>query len=298
MALLPPFTLDAVVAIGRENPDGSNSWIGTGFLYGKKPQKDAEGYRIWLVTNKHVLEGLTDVIVKFNSIDGDDSSNYHLPLVDSDKNKKWFGHPDAAVDVAALFINGNALEREKRKFNFFAEDSHSADREKLRSLGVTEGDRLFVLGFPMGIVSELRQYVFCRSGVFARIRDFIEGHSKSYIADIMVFPGNSGGPAIICPSALAIQGTKMIPSADLIGIVKSYIPYRDTAASTQSGRTRIVFEENSGLTLIESVDSIKETVVVAEQSVVPKEQQLEVKEEEMKDEQGDGANEVSRRETS
>ena len=83
------------------------------------------------------------------------------------------------------------------------------------------------------------------------------------LVDVLVFPGNSGGPVIICPSNLAIRGTKTIERADLVGIVKEYVSYTDVAISQQTRRPRIIFEENSGLAVVESVDSIMETVELA-----------------------------------
>jgi hypothetical protein len=129
--------------------------------------------------------------------------------------------------------------------------------------GITEGDRVFVLGFPMGLVSSTRQYVICRNGILARIRDYLEGNSSDYLVDAPVFPGSSGGPVVLCPSALAIEGTKTIKRADLIGIVKHYVSYTDVAISQQTKRKRIIFEENSGLTVVEPVDTIIETVEIA-----------------------------------
>jgi hypothetical protein len=135
--------------------------------------------------------------------------------------------------------------------------------EAMRKSTVTEGDRVFVLGFPMGMVSPERQYVICRGGVIARIRDFLDGRASDFLVDSTVFPGNSGGPVIICPSALAITGTSQIKKADLVGIVKSYVPYNEVAVSPQTGKPRMMFEENSGLTAVESADAIAHTVKLA-----------------------------------
>src|SRR5690606_32877967 len=57
MALLPPFFLDAVVAIGVGDDPTKRSWIGTGFLYGKltpKSNANSKSYYVFLITNKHV----------------------------------------------------------------------------------------------------------------------------------------------------------------------------------------------------------------------------------------------------
>ena len=48
--------------------------------------------------------------------------------------------------------------------------------------------------------------------------------------------------------------------AALIGIVKSYIPFQDVAISQLTQRPRVVFEENSGLANVETVDKIIDTI--------------------------------------
>src|SRR5262245_41849469 len=71
MALLPPFFLDTVVAVGFGDDPATRKWIGTGFLYGNvvlsKPPFNPTRYRVWLITNKHVLQNLPAIYVKFNS---------------------------------------------------------------------------------------------------------------------------------------------------------------------------------------------------------------------------------------
>lgn len=268
MALLPPFFLHTVAAIGVGADPAQRSWIGTGFLVGDpvrhKPPSDEKRYRIWLITNKHVLTGLKTIYVKFNSAVDPNSKDYEVPLISRNGKPRWVGHASQTVDVAAITMPVKLLENEKRLFSFFQLGDHTADRQSLKDNEVTEGDRVFVLGFPMGLVDASRQYVICRGGVLARVRDFLEQKAEDFLVDATVFPGNSGGPVILCPSAIAIQGTKTNQRADLIGVVKSYVSYSDLAISNQTRRPRIMFEENSGLASVESVDSILETVALAE----------------------------------
>ncbi|NIQ01904.1 MAG: serine protease, partial [Nitrospinaceae bacterium] len=106
---------------------------------------------------------------------------------------------------------------------------------------------MYVLGFPMGIMAPERQYVIARSGIIARIRDTLEKRGHDFLIDAMVFPGNSGSPVISKPEIISIQGTPSLPKPCLIGIVVSYLTYKDTALSQQTGQPRVIFEENSGL---------------------------------------------------
>jgi S1-C subfamily serine protease len=270
MALLPPFYLDAVAAIGL-NPDPSQrTWIGTGFIVGVELKEDIskpleqKQYNLWLITNKHVFGNFKEVYIKFNSATQPNSKDFPIPLLSRNGKAQWVGHSNPNVDVAAIKLNPAFMSAEGLNFRFFRMHDQSMKKNEMKNLGFTEGDRLFVLGFPMGLVSPDRQYVICRMGCVARIRDFLEDKTTDYIIDAPVFPGNSGGPVISCPSALAIQGTNAILKSDLIGIVKAYIPYKDVAISQQTHNPRIIFEENSGLTAVESVDSIMETIRLAE----------------------------------
>jgi|GEM_PF-175465 len=282
MALLPPVFLDAVVAIGFGDDPAKRQWIGTGFLFGKVVDPSIEEskrqYKIWLITNRHVLEGLKSIYIKFNSIQNTASKDYKVELIARNGKPRWIGHQNTNIDVASIIINPAFLKTEQRKFSFFRSELNTMKYAEIINNQITEGDRIFVLGFPMGLVAPDQQYVICRGGYLARIRDFKDKKSIDFIIDATVFPGNSGGPVIICPSAIAIQGTKPILKADLIGIVKSYVPYQDVALSQQTRRPRIVFEENTGLAIVESVDSILETIELAEKRLKGRIAQVKSKE--------------------
>ena len=50
--------------------------------------------------------------------------------------------------------------------------------------------------------------------------------------------------------------------AKLVGVLSAYIPYRDILISQQTGETKMVQTENSGLTIVYPVDRIKEVVLL------------------------------------
>jgi len=181
------------------------------------------------------------------------------------------GNPSPDVDVAAFFINPSVLENDTAAFSFFALDDHAIGIAEMKAAGVSEGDGVFVLGFPMGIVAPQTMYVIARAGFIARVRDVLNSHESTILIDANIFPGNSGGPVVIRPELSSIEGTQSINRSALIGIVKSYVPYRDVAISQQTGNPRVIFEENSGLALVETVDSIRQTVALCYQlRVAPK----------------------------
>jgi len=260
MALIPPFFLDAVVTIGYKKDDGSKDWVASGFLIGEylKGEGDDKRYWVYLATNRHVFEGKKEAFVRFNPQEAQPAREYTLRLENEDGTRRWSTNPDPNVDVAVIPINVDLLKNQSIQYFFFRSDEDVAERKKLLEIGMTEGDFVYILGFPMGLTGGERNFVIVRQGVIARIRDALTGPSQEYILDAFVFPGNSGGPVVSKPERLRITDTKSVSQSFLIGMVKSYIPFREVAVSAQTGRPRVVFEENSGLAAVVPIDFVRE----------------------------------------
>lgn len=259
MALIPPFFSDCVVAIGMDDDTGKRHWIASGFLYGVSTETRARDYQVYLVTNRHVLMNLDDAYLRCNPQADKPAREFHLTLFDGDR-PLWFVHPDDNIDIAAMPINFDLLVESGMQVAYFQADQHSATIDAMNALGVTEGDFAYVLGFPMGLVGQHRNAVIVRGGTLARVRDLLARTSPVFLVDAFVFPGNSGGPVILKPEAIAIEGTQPQLVPYLIGIVQAYVPYDDVAISAQTGRPRVVFEENTGLAAAHPVDFIIETI--------------------------------------
>lgn len=265
---MPPFFLDCVLAIGVRNADTTIAWIGTGFLYGVRvnvPDVQDPRYATHLITNRHVRAALRgkSAFVRCNPVAGETFKDYGLPEKADDGSDQWYEHPDPNIDVAVIRANVSQLRDEGMKVSFFLDGVHTAHVAKMRDeLGSSEGDFVYVLGFPMGLAAESNAVV-ARAGCIARIRDLLAGRARVYLVDSEFFPGNSGGPVVSRPEGVAIEGTKSQNEAYLIGIAHSYLSYPDTAVSTQTGRARVVFEENSGLALVHPVDCIEEVLDIA-----------------------------------
>ncbi len=273
MALIPPFFTDCVAAIGTDDPEGEHRWIASGFLYGhrlNKGENRERDYQVYLVTNRHVFEGLTKAYLRFNPQADKPAREFGLELADDAGNWLWLTHPDEEVDVAVIPINFDLLQERAMRVAYFQSDQHAATIDTLNELGVTEGDFAYVLGFPMGLVGGHRNTVIVRSGTLARIRDTLDRSNKRFLVDAFVFPGNSGGPVVLKPEALAIEGTRPQLAPYLIGIVQAYVPYQDIAVSVQTGRPRVIFEENAGLAAVHPVDYIEETIAARQAPRTPK----------------------------
>ena len=258
MALIPPSFLNTVVALGGPSQDGNVQYTATGFLYGfptgTTAENGAKRYWIYLVTNRHVFQKAFDrntvIQARFNRPMGAGANVYPLPLSEPDGSISWTVHPEPDVDVAVLGVSPEKLQEDGIEYSWFPSDRLTFTLDQARTGEVSEGDGVFVLGFPLGEAGDERNYAIVRQGIIARAQDWLRGDARTFLIDASIFPGNSGGPVLLKPEVTSIQGTKSNARCGLIGMVSSYLPYREIAVTTQTERPRMIFEENSGLGIV------------------------------------------------
>lgn len=261
MAIIPNFFLNAVVALGVDSNDGSKAWIGTGFIVGRKNTDDPSFSTHYIVTNKHVIKNQNYIYVRFNSIGDTLVKDYKIDLFDANGMPQFSAHPHDKTDVIAFQIRPQTLINDKSIWGSFDLADHSLTLDQMRATGVEEGALVYALGFPMNLVDPIKVPI-CRLGCISRVTDafLLKEGTPIFLVDAQTFPGNSGGPIVSRPEHISIEGTPKNTSANLIGILSAYIPYRETLYSRQTGRDRMIQEENSGLTIVHPVDRIKEVV--------------------------------------
>lgn len=241
--LLPNDYPDAVISIELCNESEKQCRsIATGFLVGfESGRKDENGnnlYHYFLVTNRHVFEGLNKVYLKFNH-HTQGTKHYPIELIQNNK-PIWRMHRDPSVDVAILHLNIPYLKGDQSSYKYFIDKDFIAYHDKFPELGISLGDEVFILGFPLGLVEQDKKFVIVKSGTIARLDEIVlkdeKGNPlKGFLIDSSIFPGNSGGPVIIKPTNVTLSTTKAVNFPYVIGIISSYIPYKT---------------ENSGLTLV------------------------------------------------
>lgn len=267
MSIIPKFFLDAVVSLGVKNGDKA-FWIATGFIVGRKEKENPELSTFYIITNKHVVEDKSELLIRFNSQDSQMVKDYILPLKENEINQ-YSEHPIKEIDIIAKQIIPQVLIVDKSKWSAFDLDDLSLTLEQMRDTGVDEGAYIYLLGFPMNLVGDFNNSPICRSGCISRISDSFTQRQKSnyFLVDAQAFPGNSGGPVINRPELVSIQGTTHNTNANLIGILSAYIPYRDVLISKQTKQETMILSENSGLTIVYPVDKIKEVVELEYQRI-------------------------------
>ena len=223
--------LDTVVSIERLSAEGNEAPVGTGFVVASARN------HLLLVTARHVVQDaegrlLRDLAYRLNRPGG-----ASLLVRDAELEQagggSWFVSPRHDIGVRFLpLITGASIKA--IPLDRFVEEPQ-----------VRAGTPLAALGFPMGLRSVNHAMPIARSGMVGR------ADPASLLADLFVFPGNSGGPVLYVPPLRAgsatASGAEFVQHEMLVGMVSSFISYSDVAVSKQTRRPRVVFEENSGL---------------------------------------------------
>lgn len=296
MSLIPPVYLNSVISIGREieNKNGEIVFksLATGFLVGKPvSEKDPNGnqqFRLFVVTNRHVFynektkEFVKEVLLRFNTIDNK-SHHFKVNLLNANNDPLWSKHHNIKVDLAVLPINAGAIKEANVDYYFFRENDLFFAKD-FTSKGISTGNGLFVLGFPMSISGRQKNFVIVRQGIIARVDEEVLEDGFYYI-DASAYPGNSGGPVIVKPEIVSIQGTHSNNSAGLVGVISSGETYSDVAISEQTGEARIIFTEQTGLVRVVPVEYIYEIIDEITKVTAPQEAKVEDANSKVKSEQ-------------
>lgn len=168
-----------------------------------------------LVTNKHVLEGTTEIKLKISLSDPMDYSK-KIGTVDytlkAGVDHLIFKHPDTEVDLAA--INIASILQDMMNFgiyghgNMFSEDD-LVTSEELDTLGIAE--EILMIGYPTGLSDEVNNLPIVRQGVLASDPKVRFNGRNQFVIDCACYHGSSGSP-IILKSKQSIDVTNGIVS--------------------------------------------------------------------------------------
>lgn len=254
MALIHSDDLDAIVAIGNIKDEH----LGTGFFYASRYE---DGGIPFLVTNGHVIEELLnteqqEMRLKYFSYKDNEIYSINFALFDDDDDPTFYSHPTPGIDITVFPVNWNIIEPTGVSL---LGPNISCDIGNMKKIGISEGDPIFVPGFPMPNSNVINKSVIVRKGSIARIRDVYNGKSDNYLIDALIFPGNSGAPVFSVPYFGSVKGPS-INATRLLGVVKDYLLHEETAISTRSREERLLYTENSGLAIVHPMDYVEEVI--------------------------------------
>lgn len=208
-----------------------------------------------IVTAKHVIQDENgkfideETIVAFNQKTGVVGGRKIGELKRHDK-VNWIVHDDPDVDLAILPIRIDSTNDDVMPIS---------DKILLESEKIFETEEVIYVSFQPGIFSLNQVSPVIRHGIVSRITPespfFIDGFS---------FPGNSGSPVFLKPILNKDDGKITVKSdirpGKLIGVISASIQYREEAVSIQTGITRVVFEDNTGLSMVFPMDYLKQII--------------------------------------
>jgi hypothetical protein len=108
---------------------------------------------------------------------------------------------------------------------------------------------VFFVSYQPGIEPSGRIAPVLRRGMISAINS-----DRSFYLDAFAFPGNSGSPVFL--RSTAIRTGDQPEGCRFVGLVGEYLPYQEPAVSLQTGRARVIFEENTGLAKVWPADAI------------------------------------------
>jgi S1-C subfamily serine protease len=206
-------TLDLINAtIQIEQPEAADQrTVGTGFLL-DDPGPDGRS-RTVLVTAAHVFELMPgdEAKIGWRIQRPDGSWRYDpQPLRIRDHGKPlWTQHPDQ--DVAVIVLKAPET---------FAKAAIPlawlADRKTFTDYAIGPGDEMMTLGFPHGLSSNTAGFPILRSGRVASYPLSPISAYPTFLIDLHVLPGNSGGPVFMAQYGARRPDTEQAPPPPLI----------------------------------------------------------------------------------
>lgn len=174
------------------------STTGTVFLIGKPLKTRSALSRPVLVTAAHVLKGIAGDTATVQSRVRDSSGRYTaVPVqikIRDQGSDLYLVHPNA--DVAVMYVDTPILRTGRVSLgpDFLASDQY------MEKVQFHAGDELFVLGYPLSFQGS-GGFPILRAARISSYPVFPASIAPQVYIDLVVFPGNSGGPVyfVYCP---------------------------------------------------------------------------------------------------
>ena len=260
-----PIELDTVMMestfmIEGPAPGGGNS-MGTVFIIARpRPNTSPMQAFAVLVTAAHVLEGIQGDFATLHLRQRVDAKTnqwvqtpFQLPIR-SNNQPLWVRNPDA--DVAAMNVALPHISMTQIKP---ITPLMFVDDEKLLEYKINPGDEVRCLGYPLGAQSNEAGFPILRSGKIASYPLTPTIKTKSFLVDLRIFKGNSGGPVFVVENNRPVPGT--ISGYQnlhfIIGLVSEEKLFNETAIGPYSQE---LHQTQLGLAVVVHANLIMQTI--------------------------------------
>lgn len=216
----------------------SEGSIGSCFLIGKSSKKDLSRAYFVLVTAAHVLEEMKgEEATVYLRRKQNDNSFAKVPWkikIRQGSNALWVKNK-SGIDVAVLYVKlPTNIDFQLLPTTMFADDKVLTDFE------IHPGDEMYCLGFPFGAEANEAGFPILRSGKVASFPLVPTQKNESFLLDLEVFKGNSGGPVYFVESNRNYAGATHIGKIQFIaGLISKEFSVTETIKSLYETKQQI-----------------------------------------------------------
>jgi hypothetical protein len=205
--------------LSGESSDNNANVYGTGFLVGVPGTNNDSLFYTILVTAKHVFDDMKgDSITFYARLKAKDTYKT-IPLklrIRNGNSNLYFSHNNQDVAVIPIEMPNN-LDFGFIPIHYLANDSTLIKNE------VNPGLRINCLGFPLVQNSNSAGFPILRSGFIASYPIVPSEKYPSFLYDVTVFKGNSGGPVYYAYQNELFSKGKFLTMGDWVSKEKFYI---------------------------------------------------------------------------
>ena len=211
---LPMAMIAATVELEQPQAGGSVRIVGTGFLV-NAPRPDGSA-RTVLVTAGHVFDDMPGatayVDYRLQTADGGWKYSPQPLAIRSGPSLLWTRSLDQDVAVMAVQAPPE-FARAAIPVSWLADDASFAPG------GIEPGDQMFVLGFPKGYAANPNGFPILRSAHVASYPLVPSPNYPTFMLDMRVYEGASGGPVFLASALERRPGTALTGQGYLTGLV-------------------------------------------------------------------------------